>query len=114
MAKIKSAVEILKRDFAKDPELEKLYEEEKINFSIALIIRQSREAEGITQAELAERVGTTQSVISRLEDSDYEGHSLTMLDKIARALHRRLSIEMESEDHHRSRFLESDGNPSHL
>jgi predicted transcriptional regulator len=35
---------------------------------------------------LAERIGTKQSVISRLEDADYEGHSLTMLQRIATAL----------------------------
>jgi len=39
-------------------------------------------------------IGTTQSVISRLEDSDYEGHSLSMLDKIARALNKQVKINV--------------------
>ncbi len=34
------------------------------------------DAVGLTQAQLAERVGTTQSVISDLEDAEYEGHSI--------------------------------------
>ncbi|MEP7384349.1 MAG: helix-turn-helix domain-containing protein [Gemmatimonadota bacterium] len=40
----------------------------------------------ITQRELAERVGTTQSAIARLEDADYDGHSLTMLKRIGLAV----------------------------
>ena len=39
-------------------------------------------------------IGTTQSVISRLEDADYEGHSLSMLNRIAEALDKRLKIQM--------------------
>ena len=40
-----------------------------------------------------EFVGTTASVISRLEDADYEGHSLAMLNRIAAALNKRVKIE---------------------
>jgi hypothetical protein len=43
-------------------------------------------------------IGTTQSVISRLEDADYEGHSFSMLEKITRALNRRVRIEAVNED----------------
>ncbi len=51
-----------------------------------------REKAGLTQERLAKLVGTTPSVISRLEDSDYEGHSLTMLKRIADALDKRVEI----------------------
>ena len=37
---------------------------------------------------------TTQSVISRLEDADYDGHSLSMLNRIAKALNRQVQIQM--------------------
>jgi predicted transcriptional regulator len=47
---------------------------------------------GLTQERLAELVGTTQSVISRLEDSDYDGHSLSMLSRIAEALQKKLTL----------------------
>ena len=40
---------------------------------------------GFTQMALAKRVGTAQSVIARLEDTEYAGHSLTMLERIAAA-----------------------------
>ena len=46
----------------------------------------------LTQRELAKLVGTSHSVISRLEDDDYEGHSLAMLRRIAAALNRRIEI----------------------
>ena len=44
------------------------------------------------QKQLAELVKTTDSVISRLEDADYAGHSLKMLQRISAALNRRLEI----------------------
>ncbi|HYE31443.1 MAG TPA: helix-turn-helix transcriptional regulator [Methylomirabilota bacterium] len=51
-----------------------------------------RENAGMTQRELATLVGTTPSVISRLESADYQGHSLSMLRKIAAALQQRVEI----------------------
>ena len=51
-----------------------------------------REGAGLTQKRLARMVGTTTSVICRLEDSEYEGHSLMMLKRIATALDKRLEI----------------------
>jgi len=50
---------------------------------LALLVREMREDAGLTQTELARKVGTTQSVIARLEDAEYTGHSLTMLERIA-------------------------------
>ncbi len=47
---------------------------------------------GLSQRQLAQLVGTTASVICRLEDADYEGHSLVMLNRIASALNRRVEI----------------------
>src|ERR1700674_1976777 len=50
---------------------------------LALLVREMREDTGLTQTELAKKVGTTQSVIARLEDAEYTGHSLSMLERIA-------------------------------
>ena len=52
---------------------------------LALLVREMRERAGLTQADLAKRIGTTQSVIARLEDAEYRGHSLSMLERIAMA-----------------------------
>ena len=52
---------------------------------LAVLVREMREDASLTQTELAKKVGTTQSVIARLEDAEYTGHSLTMLERIATA-----------------------------
>ena len=59
---------------------------------VGQIIYDARTEASLTQTELAELVGTDQSVISRLEDADYDGHSLSMLRRIARALGKKLDI----------------------
>jgi ribosome-binding protein aMBF1 (putative translation factor) len=52
---------------------------------LAMLVHEMREAAGLTQAELAERAGTTQSAIARLEDAEYTAHSLQTIEKIAKA-----------------------------
>jgi predicted transcriptional regulator len=74
------------------PEIAQLMEEERVNAEIARQIYQLRTKAKLTQLELARRVGTTASVISRLEDADYEGHSVSMLHRIADALHQRVQV----------------------
>ena len=68
-----------------DPEDRKAYLEACLEQDIAWQIRLNREAKGMTQAELAELVGTRQSSIARAEDTTYGKHSLAMLAKIANA-----------------------------
>lgn len=80
------AMTILDRMAGDSPQLRRLSEEARVNAAVAQLIYDARNKAGLSQAELAERVGTKQSVISRLEDADYEGHSLTMLQRIAAAL----------------------------
>jgi len=87
------AVEILRRRFVEgNPESEALLEEVRADAEVARTIYRLRSEAGLTQQALAERVGTTASVISRLEDADYTGHSLAMLRRIAAALGRRVEI----------------------
>lgn len=68
-----------------DPEDRKAYLESCLEQDVAWQIRLNREAKGMTQAELAELVGTRQSSIARAEDTTYGKHSLAMLAKIANA-----------------------------
>jgi len=87
------AVEILQRKFyAGDPEKLKSLAECRANDEIARKIQALRTKAGLTQAQLARLVGTTASVICRLEDADYEGHSVAMLRRIAAVLDRRVEI----------------------
>lgn len=80
------------RYIAGDSKREEVYEEEVINAEIARKIHDLRTKAGLTQQELADRVGTSKSAICRLEDADYEGHSLSMLKRIAEALDKRVEI----------------------
>lgn len=75
-----------------NPERQSAYEQELLNAEIASLLYRLRTRAGLSQRELAKRVGTTASVICRLEDADYAGHSLAMLRRIAVALDRRLEI----------------------
>jgi DNA-binding XRE family transcriptional regulator len=73
-------------------ELEQAFAED----AVARKIYQLRTKAGLTQKQLAKMVGTTDSVISRLEDADYEGHSMAMLTRIAAALDKRVEIRFVS------------------
>ncbi len=93
--KTKKAVDILHQRYIGDNLDRRVsLETERVNAEVARTIYDLRKAAGLTQKELADLVGTTQSVISRLEDADYGGHSLSMLSRIAGCLNRRLVIQM--------------------
>lgn len=87
---------LYKRYVSGDQAREQAYEEEVINAEIARKIYVLRTKAGLTQQELAARVGTTKSAICRLEDADYDGHSLSMLKRIAEALDKRVQIRFVS------------------
>ena len=84
---------ILRRLDGKDAAMRALIAREELSARLAAMIYDARERAGLTQAQLAKLVGTTQSVISRLEDADYDGHLLAMLQRIGEALCQRLVIE---------------------
>ncbi|MBZ0168542.1 Helix-turn-helix domain protein [Candidatus Methylomirabilis lanthanidiphila] len=87
------AVEILHRRYYEGcPERLAALEEARANDSVARKIAALRVKAGMTQRQLAKLVGTTLSVICRLENAEYEGHSLAMLNRIAAALNQRVEI----------------------
>lgn len=97
--KTSNAVTILRDRYVKDdPQRKASVQAERVNTQVARMIYDLRNDAGFTQKELAQVVGTTQSVISRLEDADYEGHSLSMLNRIAEALKQKLSVVMTAKD----------------
>lgn len=69
-------------------------EEERVKFEVAIQLHKLRTEAGLTQCELAKLVGTSHSHIARLEDAEYEGHSLSMLRRIAAALNSRVEIRI--------------------
>jgi DNA-binding XRE family transcriptional regulator len=87
-------LKILHQLFLRDnPKRQASVEEEMANMEIARKIYDLREEAGLTQRQLGSLIGTTASVICRLEDADYQGHSLAMLNRIAAALGKRVKID---------------------
>jgi DNA-binding XRE family transcriptional regulator len=93
--KITDGMEILERRYVRnDPEMQKLVQEEFEKLQIGQQIYDLRKEANLTQDELADMIGTTGSVISRLESAEYDGHSLKMLERIAVALGKKIDIRI--------------------
>jgi len=92
------ALDILRRRYVgTNEDRSAALDEARVGAQVARAIYALRHEAGLSQKGLAQLVGTTQSVISRLEDDDYEGHSVKMLHRIARALNARLTVSMVRE-----------------
>ncbi len=68
-------------------------------WDVALQLASLRKDAGLSQKELALKVGTSQQQISRLESPSYEGHSLSMLRRVAEILGATLSVEIKRKRH---------------
>lgn len=89
------AVEILHRLYYEgQPDRLAMLEEARANNEIARKIYDLRTKAGLTHGQLAKLVGTTTAVIRQLEEADYEGHALAMLNRIATALNKRVEIRL--------------------
>ena len=75
-----------------DPKREADIEQEIVNVEAAQLIHDMRIRAGLSQRELARKVGTSASAINRLESADYDGHTLAMVRRIATAMNRRLEL----------------------
>jgi len=81
-----------------DPEFSARYAAAGEAWDVALQIAKLRRKSGLSQKELAKLLHTSQQQISRLESSTYEGHSLSMLRRVAHALHARVRVVFEPEE----------------
>lgn len=79
MAKTSNALKIMHAMVGNDFKAHRLLDKARVNAQVAQLVYDARTEAGLTQRQLADRIGTKQSVIARLEDADYEGHSLSML-----------------------------------
>lgn len=84
----------LHQDWLQDTEYQTAYDALEDEFSIAALLIQARARAGFSQAELAKRIETTQSVIARLEGGQSKPSTRT-LEKIAKATGSRLRISFE-------------------
>jgi transcriptional regulator with XRE-family HTH domain len=81
----------------KDPEFAERFEKAGEAWDVALQIAALREKAGLSQRDLARKLKTSQQQISRLESASYEGHSLSMLRRVAKALHARVRVVIEAD-----------------
>jgi ribosome-binding protein aMBF1 (putative translation factor) len=94
MAKTKNALKILERITGNSESVKAGIAEAGVNLQVAQMIYDARAAAGLSQSQLATLIGSKQSVIARLENADYAGHSLTMLQRIAAALEQRVEVRL--------------------
>jgi transcriptional regulator with XRE-family HTH domain len=82
----------------KDPAFAERFEQAGEAWDVALQIAALRERAGLSQKDLARKLKTSQQNISRLESPAYEGHSLAMLRRVAKALSAKVRVVFEPEN----------------
>jgi ribosome-binding protein aMBF1 (putative translation factor) len=87
--KRKQIGEIIREIHGNDPRINAMIEEEKDKSKASRLIYEARVKACLSQEQLAELARTSQSQIARLEDGDYDGHTVKTMEKIARALNMR-------------------------
>lgn len=83
----------LRDEWMKDPEFRTQYERLKPEFALAIALIKAREKSGMTQAEVARHMGTTQSVVARIE-SGQNPLNLKTLQRYAEAVGRRIQVKL--------------------
>jgi DNA-binding XRE family transcriptional regulator len=78
-----------------DPEYQKVYEEEAAKSALWLQLVEARLAAGLTQKQVAERLGVSQAQVARIEKEDYDAYTLTTLRKYVAALGEGFSLEIQ-------------------
>jgi ribosome-binding protein aMBF1 (putative translation factor) len=84
-----------------DPDFAERFKQAGEAWDVALQIAALREEAGLSQKDLARKLKTSQQQVSRLESPAYEGHSLSMLRRVAAALGARVRVVFESGNHAR-------------
>jgi ribosome-binding protein aMBF1 (putative translation factor) len=79
----------------KDPEFQKAWDDLDTEFKLLEMVIKAREEAGLTQEELAQRIGTKQPALSRLERGGFKKAKIETLLKIANALNVRLTISFQ-------------------
>ena len=79
----------------RDPEFSERFKKAGEAWDIAIQLAALRRESGLSQKDLAEKVGTSQQQISRLESPFYEGHSLSMLRRVAEVLGATVHVEIQ-------------------
>lgn len=83
----------LKNKLLKDKEIKKAYEKLGPEFALVEMVIEKRLKQGFSQKELAQKIGTKQPVISRLESGTFNP-SIKFLKRVARALNAELKVSI--------------------
>jgi len=78
-----------------DPEYRAIYEEEAAKSELWLQLVEARQSAGLTQAQMAERMGVSQAQIARIEKRGYDAYTLTTLRRYVAALGEGFSLEVK-------------------
>ena len=89
----------------RDPDFAERFKRAGEAWDVAVQLAARREKAGLSQKDLARKLKTSQQQISRLESPAYEGHSLSMLRRVAKVLHARVRVVLEPEDSGRASAL---------
>ncbi len=90
--KISDAVELVDRWFGGTPGWDRMVAEEKLKLEIGQAVYDLRSSAGLTQSQLGDLVGTSQSVISTVEHADYDGSAIDLFVRVCFAMRRKVEI----------------------
>jgi ribosome-binding protein aMBF1 (putative translation factor) len=99
--KQKTNFDVYLEEQLKDKEFAKRFRKAGEAWDVAIQLARLRRKTGLSQKELAKRVGTSQQQISRLESPSYEGHTLSMLRRVAEVLGAKVRVEIHKEKYPR-------------
>jgi transcriptional regulator with XRE-family HTH domain len=77
-----------------DPEFQAAYEEAEEREGLSLALTEARRSAGLTQAELAQRLGVSQAQVARIEKRGYESYTLNTLRRYVAALGSGYAVEV--------------------
>lgn len=94
--KVTNGLDIIRQETGVDARTNPQVQSFRRPYELAQMIYDARTAAGLTQQQLADLIGTKQPVISQLENADYKGQSLAMLERIAEALDLEVQLRLVS------------------
>ncbi|MBI3978869.1 MAG: XRE family transcriptional regulator [Chloroflexi bacterium] len=95
MAEGQASYERWKAEFVADPEYRAVYEEEAAKSELWLQLVEARQAAGLTQREVARRLGVSQTQVARIEKRGYDAYILNTLRRYVKALGEGFSVEVK-------------------
>lgn len=103
-----------REELRQDPEYQAVYEEEAAKSELWLQLVEARKTAGLTQQQMAERLGVSQTRVSRIEKRGYDAYTLTTLRRYVAALGEGYRLEVIIRTPEKNDLLEPTVSPEHL